>query len=114
MADSPAGDDQRLPVKYKIILYVAAWLTALFLTDPTCSFWSLAYLFPLGLAAVLSHQLANDGGWWVLGGGAAVYLVHAYFYFRSKQAKVTWLFFAALILLLIGNVEGCRSMLPQH
>jgi hypothetical protein len=40
-------------LRYKII--------ALLLTAP--GMWLLAYMFPLGLAAVIDRHLANDGGW---------------------------------------------------
>jgi uncharacterized membrane protein len=47
----------------KIIAYVAAWIVALLLT--TLGMWPLAYMFPLGLAAVINRDLANDAGWGV-------------------------------------------------
>jgi hypothetical protein len=48
-------------LRYKIIAYIAAWIIALLLTAP--GMWLLAYMFPLGLAAVIDRHLANDGGW---------------------------------------------------
>ncbi len=42
-------------------------------------------------------------------GGDAVYLVHGYFYFRSKTVVRTALLYAILVILLIANVAGCRE-----
>jgi hypothetical protein len=46
-------------------------------------------MFPLGLVAVIDRQTANAGGWGVLIGCYAVYLVHGFFYFRSKTTVRT-------------------------
>jgi hypothetical protein len=75
---------------------------------------ALAYMFPLGLAAVIDRHLANDGGWGVFIGCYIVYLVHGFFYFRSKTTTRTVILYGVLIVLLIGNVAGCREMTNSH
>ena len=100
-------------LSYKLIPYIVAWAAALVATNPTGNFWALAYLFPLGLAAFVNLRWGNDGGWGVLGLCAAVYVVHAIFYFRSKTWRSTLLWFALLVILLICNIAGCRSQLPR-
>jgi hypothetical protein len=95
-------------------LYVVAWLAALVAANPSGKYWTLAYMFPLGLAAFLSRYWANSGGWRVFLGCIAVYLVHAWFYFRSRKLWSTRLLFAVLAILLICNVSGCRAMLNTH
>jgi hypothetical protein len=109
----PASARTRMPLTYKLLLYVGAWVTALFATDPSLKYWSLGYLFPLGLAAFINRRLGNDGGWWVLGAGFAVYVVHAIFYFRSNTTRSTVILFAVLALILVCNVSGCRAQLPR-
>src|SRR5215831_8081746 len=91
-------------LRYKVMAYVGAWLLALFATDPTFSFWTLAYLFPLGLAAFVNLRWGNDGGWGVLGLVVAIYVIHAFLFFRSKTTRSTILLFALLIVLLVCNV----------
>ncbi|MFL6516422.1 MAG: hypothetical protein ACJ8M1_15500 [Chthoniobacterales bacterium] len=98
---------------YKTIIYAAAWLAALFATNPSAGYWSMAFLFPLGLAAFISLRLGNDGGWWVYGTCIAIYLVHAVFFFRSKTTRATMILFGLLAALLICNVSGCRAQLPH-
>jgi hypothetical protein len=100
--------------KYKIAAYVAAWILALVVTNPSGSLWTLAWMFPLGLVAILNLHLANDGGWGVLFACAAVYLVHAYFFFRSKNVLSTVLFYLVLVILLICNIDGCHRMTNTH
>jgi hypothetical protein len=97
---------------YKIIAYVAIWIIALLLTAP--GFWLLAYMFPLGLIAVVDRHLANDGGWGVLIGLYLIYIVHGYFYFRSKTTAGTVILFLVLVVLLTCNVAGCRDMIHSH
>jgi hypothetical protein len=97
---------------YKIVAYVAIWIAALLLTAP--GMWPLAYMFPLGLIAVVNRHLANDGGWGVLIGLYLIYIVHGYFYFRSKTTTRTVILYGVLIILLIGNVAGCREMIHAH
>ena len=99
-------------LSYKIILYVAAWIIALLLTAP--GMWPLAYMFPLGLIAIFNIHLANDGGWGVFFGLYIVYIVHGYFYFRSKTMLRTVILFGALVVLLTCNVAGCREMIHSH
>jgi hypothetical protein len=118
MADSNiSGEVDRskaVPPKYKIILYVGAWIAALFATDPSGGFWSLVYMFPLGLAAFINVHWGNDGGWGVLAACVAIYVIHGYFYFRSRTKRSTLLLFAILVILLVCNVSGCHKMFPGH
>src|SRR5579864_3742498 len=97
---------------YKIIAYIAAWVVALLAPAP--GMWPLAYMFPLGLMAVINCHLANDGGWGVMIGCYVVYIVHGFFYFRSETMTRTVILYCILILLLIGNVAGCREMIHSH
>jgi hypothetical protein len=109
------ADDHRTSstrLSYKIIAYVAAWIVALLLTAP--SYWALAYMFPLGLVAIFDLHLANDGGWGVLIGCYVVYLVHGFFYFRSKTTARALILYAVLLILLLGNVAGCHEMIHGH
>lgn len=114
MTEPEAGETKRNPVQllHKVIAYIATWTAALLLTGP--SMWPLAYMFPLGLAAVMDRHLANDGGWGVFLGCYAVYLIHGFFYFRSKTTTQTIVLYVVLVLLLIGNVAGCREMIHAH
>lgn len=113
MTDSAGSDRKRsIRLRYKITAYVAAWIIALLLTAP--GMWPLAYMFPLGLIAVFDRHLANDGGWGVFIGCYVVYLVHGFFYFRSKTTARTAILYAVLVILLIGNVAGCREMIHSH
>jgi hypothetical protein len=102
----------RVRLLYKIIAYVAAWIAALLLT--AIGSWPLAWMFPLGLVAVFDRHLANDGGWGVLIGCYVIYLVHGFFYFRSKTTARTLILYGVLVILLIGNVAGCREMINSH
>jgi hypothetical protein len=99
---------------YKIICYVVAWLAALFATNPNGGLWALAWMFPLGLAAFINRQWANSGGWGVFVGCIAVYLIHAWFYFRSRNLRAILLLLAVLAILLVSNVSGCRAMINTH
>jgi hypothetical protein len=101
-------------LRYKIVAYVLAWLAALLATSPDTRLLVLVYMFPLGLAAFVERQWGNSGGWAVLAGCIAVYLVHAWFYFRSRKLWSTLLLFGGLAILLICNVSGCRAMLNTH
>ena len=114
MAEADRIVEEREPLRllYKIIGYVAAWIVALLLTAP--GMWPLAYMFPLGLIAVFDLHLANDGGWGIFIGCYVVYLVHGFFYFRSKTVVRTVILYFVLILLLIGNIAGCREMIHAH
>ena len=60
------------------------------------------------------RHLANDGGWGVFIGLYVVYIVHAYFYFRSKTTPQTAILFGALVVLLTCNVVGCHEMIHSH
>ena len=111
----PAADEiGKSPIRllYKIIAYVAIWIVALLLTAP--GLWPLAWMFPLGLVAVVDRHTANAGGWAILIGCYAVYLIHGFFYFRSKTTTRTVIFYSVLVVLLIGNVAGCRDMMRSH
>lgn len=114
MSDANAGEAGNRPVRliYKIVAYVAIWILALLLTAP--GLWPLAWMFPLGLLAVIDRHAANAGGWAVLIGCYAVYLVHGIFYFRSKTTTRTLILYGVLVVLLIGNVAGCRDMMKSH
>jgi hypothetical protein len=106
----PAGASLR----YKIIGYSAAWVLALFATDPTLGLWSLAWMFPLGLARIVLPPGTDDSGWTLFGACAGIYVVQAVLFFRSKSMGWTILWFAILVILLIGNVAGCRAMIHAH
>ena len=114
MADSSQANRyvraKSVPPKYKIISYVVAWVAALFATNPNSGLWALAWMFPLGLAAFIDRQWANSGGWGVFAGCIAVYLIHAWFYFRSQRFRTTLFLFGVLAILLICNVSGCHAM----
>jgi hypothetical protein len=113
MADPDVGKKvAQVRLLYKIIVYVAAWIIALLLTAPGS--WSLAYMFPLGLIAVFDRHLANDGGWGVFIGLYVVYIVHGFFYFRSRTTTRTAILFGVLVVLLTCNVAGCREMIHSH
>jgi len=71
-------------------------------------------MFPLGLAAFIDRQWANSGGWGVFAGCIAAYLIHAWFYFRSRSLLATVLLLAVLAILLVCNVSGCRAMINTH
>ena len=113
MTDLEAGPQRsQIRLVYKIVAYAAAWIIALLLTAP--GMWPLAYMFPLGLIAIFNRHLANDGGWGVFFGLYLVYIVHGYFYFRSKTTLRTVMLYAILVALLTGNVAGCREMIYSH
>ena len=99
-------------LRYKIIAYVVVWIVALVLTAP--GLWPLAWMFPLGLLAVINRHAANAGGWGALVSCYAVYVVHGFFYFRSKTTTQTVILYGVLVVLLIGNVAGCRDMMRSH
>ena len=101
-------------LRYKIVAYVLAWLAALLATSPDTRLLVLVYMFPLGLAAFVDRHWGNSGGWAVFAGCIAVYLVHAWFYFRSRKLWSTLLLFGVLAILLICNVSGCHAMLNTH
>jgi hypothetical protein len=92
--------------KYKIICYIVAWLVALFATNPDGGLWALAWMFPLGLAAFVNRHWAISGGWGVFRACVGIYLVHAYFYFRSRSLCSTLFPFGVMAILLICNVSG--------
>jgi hypothetical protein len=97
--------------RYKIISYIVAWLVAFFATNPDGGLWALVWMFPLGLAAFINPRWGNSGGWGVFGACIGIYLVHAYFYFRSRNLRSTLFLFGVLTVLPICNVSGCRAMI---
>jgi hypothetical protein len=99
---------QSVRLGFKIICYVLVWLAALFATDPSGKYWTI------GFAAFLSRYWANTGGCGVFAGCVAVYLMHAWFYFRSRKLWSTLLLLGLLAILLVCNVSGCRTMLNTH
>jgi hypothetical protein len=111
-SDTREPRQSRVRLRYKILAYIATWTAALLLTGP--GIWSLAFLFPLCLVAVIDRHLANDGGWGVLIGCYVFYIVHAFFFFRSKTTLRTSIPYGILVILLIGNVAGCREMIHPH
>ncbi|SRR6266446_4823116 len=115
MSGPNAGELEKsnpVQLRYKIIAYVAAWALALVATAP--GLWALAWMFPLGLVALFSRHAAPAGGWGVLMGCYAVYIVHGYSYFRSKTVMRTVILYSVLVVLLIGNVAGCREIMHSH
>ena len=104
---SPARVSRRI----KIAGYVGAWLIALVATNPTGNLWPLVYMFPLGLAGIFFPPGLRGEGWWLLLSCYLVYILHAHFFFRARQRRATYLWFALLVLLLICNVSGCREMI---
>ena len=113
MTDPSVGTNAgQIRLLYKITAYVAVWIIALLLTAP--GMWALAWMFPLGLIAVFDKHLANDGGWGVFFGLYIVYIVHGYFYFRSKTTIQTVILFGVLLVMLTCNVVGCREMIHSH
>ena len=113
MTESDTREPRQSPIRlrYKILAYIATWSAALLLTAP--GMWPLAYIFPLGLVAVIDLHLANDGGGSVFIGCYVVYIVHAFFFFRSKTTLRTAILYGVLVILLIGNVAGCRQMIQN-
>jgi hypothetical protein len=111
---NPLENRDGFSLRLRIIAYVAAWLLALFATDPSGGLWALAYMFPLGLVAFVNLHLGNDGGWGVFAACVGVYLAHAFLFFRSKTLRSTILWFVVLVILLVCNVSGCRAMVHGH
>lgn len=107
------GSGTQVRLTYKLGGYIAAWVVALIATNPTLSYWALAYMFPLGLAAFVNLRWGNDGGWGVFGLCIAIYVAQAIFYFRAKTLRASALWFVVLVILLICNVTGCRGQLPR-
>src|SRR5262249_61892976 len=103
MTESDTREPRQSPVRlrYKILAYIATWTAALLLTAP--GIWSLAFMFPLGLVAVIDRHLANDGGWGVLIGCYVLYIVHAFFFFRSNTTLRASSLYVVLVILFIIN-----------
>lgn len=115
MADSGAARGTRAGNRFgrnaKLIAYAAAWLAALIATNPDGGLWALVWMFPLGLAEFVSHRGAAGGGWGIFAACIGVYVLHGYFYFRSKTTRSTIFLFGVLVVLLLCNVAGCRAMI---
>lgn len=66
MAEAEAGSELaprgRVRPLYKIVSYIAAWLVGLFATNPDGGLWALAWMFPLGLAALATLLACNALG----------------------------------------------------
>src|SRR2546427_7987319 len=101
------GKGNPVRLLHKIIAYVAIWIVALLLTAP--GLWALAWMFPLGLVAVINRHAANAGGWGVLIGGYAVYIDHGYFYFRAKNATRTRILRATPVGFRVAQIASCPS-----
>jgi len=70
--------------------------------------------FPWVSRLSLIRIWGNNGGWGVFAACIGIYLVHAYFYFRSRNVRATLVLFGILVILLICNVSGCKAMLNTH
>lgn len=44
----------------------------------------------------------------------AIYLVHAFFYFRARTTRSVLILAEVLVALLPCNVAGCRAMIHTH
>src|SRR5260370_28399725 len=106
------GKGNPVRLLHKIIAYVAIWIVALALTAP--GLWALAWMFPLGLVAVIDRHTANAGGWGVLIGCYAVYLVHGFFYFRSNTTTRTVILYVVLRDFLFPNDAGSPDLIRSH
>lgn len=97
-------------LRVRIILYAAAWAAALLAID--VRLWALVYMFPTGLFAFIPSGFA-DAKWGIplLVLGWIIYLGHAVFFFRTRNHKTFWIWFAVLVLLLLCNLGGCHQML---
>lgn len=98
----------------KVFAYALAWIGALFATDPTFGLWSLVWMFPLGLFAVVAPEHRQSSGWAVIAIGWMIYLIHAFFYFRSRSRRSSLSLLGLLVLLLLCNISGCREMIHAH
>lgn len=108
------SENRPIRQRYKIAFYAGAWVAALWATNPDGGLWALAWMFPLGLAGFINLRWGNDGGWGIFAACIAIYLVHAFFYFRSRNMRWTLLWLGVLVVLLICNISGCRAMIPRH
>ena len=112
MTEAGVGEAKSIRLPYKIVAYVVAAVATLFYMGPSSI--ALIHMFPLGLVAIFNIHLANDGGWGVLIGAWLIYIVHGFFYFRSKATLQTVILYGVLVLMLIANVAGCQPMLHPH
>jgi hypothetical protein len=93
---------------------VAAWIAALIATDPSFGLWALAWMFPLGLFAFFFPEHRQAGGWTVIVAVTAIYVGHAFFFFRAKATRSALILFTVLVAMLICNVAGCSGMVHAH
>lgn len=118
MADSdsgtPAPNDSGFRLRTRLGLYLIAWVGALLATNPNGGLIALIWMFPVGLAAFIDRRWGSDGGWAVFWACCAIYVVHGILYFRSRTKRSTLILLAVLVILLICNVSGCRSMINTH
>jgi hypothetical protein len=105
------SSERPVMVRSKIIGYIAAWILALFATDPTLKLWPLAWTFPLGLYGFFYPPDTKGGGRAIFFGCILVYIIQAFLYFRARTKRSTVLWYAVLVILLICNISGCRAML---
>jgi uncharacterized membrane protein len=109
MTDIAGSDRERsIRLRYKIIAHVAAWIIALLLTAP--GMWPLAYMFPLGLvASSIATSRTTAAGVFSL--AARSFISFTDFFISAPRTAVLY---AVLVILLIGNVAGCREMIHSH
>jgi hypothetical protein len=93
----------------RIIFYCFAWAAALIATSPSLELFSLVWMFPLGLAALI-HPPWSQGGWPAIGVGTAIYVAHAILYFRAKRRGIVIILAIVLVVMLICNVSSCRAI----
>jgi hypothetical protein len=98
----------------KVFAYALGWIGALIATDPTFGLWSLVWMFPLGLFAFVAPEHRQGSGWTVIAIGWMLYLIHAFFYFRSRSRRSSLSLLGLLVLLLLCNISGCREMIHAH
>jgi hypothetical protein len=98
----------------RVIGYIATWVVALFATNPTARWWPLIYMFPLGLLQFFYPPSLREGGWGKMAFCFGIYVVHAVFYFRARTKRSTIIWIILLVLILVCNVSGCRTILNTH
>lgn len=109
-----AGSEPPLRLPTKVIAYIATWLLALIATNPSASLVSLVWMFPLGLLVFLYPPAFHEGGWGVLLASFGVYVLHAVLFFRSRAKLSTYVCYGVLVVILLCNVAGCRSIINSR
>lgn len=117
--ESPLGTSAPPPaanakVWQKIVAYLLAWIVAFVATQPSGALFPLIWMYPIGLFAVFYPPALRSASWAPLLIGYGIYIAHACFYFTSKPMRRTTFWFAVLVVLLVCNTGGCRSMLNTH